>query len=86
MPQPEEILAAHRGERRLDARVNDVKVRQHVLGMARRTTDNSPGSILSGTRAVCAATCSEVGGMMLCFVVQCARREEMRTSLGNKNL
>jgi len=32
-PWPQERLAAHRGERRLDARVIDVGVRQYMLGI-----------------------------------------------------
>jgi len=32
-PRPEEMFAAHRGERRLDARVIDIGVRQHMLGI-----------------------------------------------------
>ena len=55
-PRPEEMFAAHRRERRSDARVIDVGVRQHMLGIGAPDDRQLIRSILSRNKAVCAAT------------------------------
>ena len=78
-PRPEEMFAAHRREGRLDARVIDPAVRQHMLGIGGRTIASSSCSVVSRNRPVCGATSLGVGVIMVSFFAQCARRGETRT-------
>jgi len=73
------MFAAHRRERRLDARVIDVGVPQHVLGIG--APDDRQFLLFRCVEEQDRVRCDLLGGgrHMLSFLAQCARRAETRT-------